>query len=34
MDIGMLWYDDDAKRKFDEKVARAAVPLLYAVWCR
>lgn len=23
MDIGMLWYDDDAKRKFDEKVARA-----------
>jgi hypothetical protein len=24
MDIGMLWYDDDAKRKLDEKVARAA----------
>ncbi len=23
MDIGMLWYDDDAKRKLDEKVARA-----------
>ena len=23
MDIGMLWYDDDNKRKFDEKVARA-----------
>lgn len=24
MDIGMLWYDDDTKRKLDEKVARAA----------
>jgi len=24
MDIGMLWYDDDGKRKLDEKVARAA----------
>jgi len=24
MDIGMLWYDDDAKRQLDEKVARAA----------
>ncbi len=24
MDIGMLWYDDDAKRKLDEKVSRAA----------
>ena len=24
MNIGMLWYDDDAKRKLDEKVARAA----------
>jgi hypothetical protein len=23
MDIGMLWYDDDAKRRLDEKVARA-----------
>jgi hypothetical protein len=23
MDIGMLWYDDDAKRNLDEKVARA-----------
>jgi hypothetical protein len=23
MDIGMLWYDDDAKRQLDEKVARA-----------
>ena len=23
MNIGMLWYDDDAKRKLDEKVARA-----------
>jgi len=23
MDIGMLWYDDDAKRPFGEKVARA-----------
>jgi hypothetical protein len=24
MDIGMLWYDDDSKRRLDEKVARAA----------
>lgn len=24
MDIGMLWFDDDAKRQLDEKVARAA----------
>jgi len=24
MDIGMLWYDDDAKRKLGDKVARAA----------
>src|SRR5437868_5154687 len=23
MDIGMLWYDDDSKRPFNEKVARA-----------
>jgi hypothetical protein len=23
MDIGMLWYDDDSKRRLDEKVARA-----------
>lgn len=23
MDIGMLWYDDDSKRPFGEKVARA-----------
>jgi hypothetical protein len=23
MDIGMLWYDDDKQRRFDEKVARA-----------
>jgi hypothetical protein len=23
MNIGMLWYDDDAKRQLDEKVARA-----------
>jgi hypothetical protein len=23
MDIGMLWYDDDSKRPFSEKVARA-----------
>jgi hypothetical protein len=23
MDIGMLWYDDDAKSRLDEKVARA-----------
>jgi hypothetical protein len=23
MEIGMLWYDDDAKRKLDDKVARA-----------
>ena len=23
MDIGMLWYDDDSKRPFTEKVARA-----------
>jgi len=23
MDIGMLWYDDDSKRAFGEKVARA-----------
>src|SRR5262245_22063170 len=23
MDIGMLWYDDDNKRPFSEKVARA-----------
>ena len=23
MDIGMLWYDDDTKRPFGEKVARA-----------
>jgi hypothetical protein len=23
MDIGMLWYDDDGKRPFSEKVARA-----------
>ena len=23
MDIGMLWYDDDAKRRLDEKVALA-----------
>ncbi len=24
MDIGMLWYDDDAKRSLTERVARAA----------
>ena len=24
MDIGMLWYDDDTKRKLDEKITRAA----------
>lgn len=23
MDIGMLWYDDDAKRKLEDKVSRA-----------
>jgi hypothetical protein len=23
MNIGMLWYDDDTKRRLDEKVARA-----------
>jgi len=23
MEIGMLWYDDDTKRKLDDKVARA-----------
>jgi hypothetical protein len=23
MDIGLLWYDDDAQRRLDERVARA-----------